>query len=85
MSDDEYREMAATLHSVEGMVVLSGYACDLYDKELFADWSRFEKATVADGARPRVEVLWLNRAAYAALNSQKAQRSMFGEAGYRLD
>ena len=40
---------------------LSGYASPLYELML-AGWGRFEFATHADGARPRIEVLWLNPA-----------------------
>ena len=65
MTDDDHRALAATLHAVEGRVVLSGYPCDLYDRELYADWHRVEKATLADGARKRTEVLWINPIARA--------------------
>lgn len=41
------------------MVVLSGYPADLYDDALH-DWMRVERQALADGARPRVEVLWIN-------------------------
>lgn len=67
MSDDDHRALAETLHAASGMVVLSGYACELYDSELYADWTRRETATHADGARKRTEVLWLNPACSAAL------------------
>lgn len=81
MTDDEHRELAAALRALKGMVVLSGYACPLYDAELFADWRRFEKKTHADGAQDRIEVLWLNEAAHARLNASRVQPSMFSEAG----
>lgn len=68
MTDRQHRELAEILHSVKGMVVLSGYPCDLYDKELYPDWKRFERAHLADGARKRVEVLWLNPACEKALS-----------------
>lgn len=61
MTDEQHRETAAVLRSLKGAVVLSGYACDLYDKELYPDWTRFERASHADGARERTEVLWINR------------------------
>lgn len=67
MTDDDHRSLAATLHAAMGMVVLSGYACGLYDRELYADWQRIEKATHADGALARTEVLWLNPACAAAI------------------
>lgn len=60
MSDDQHRELAAVLRAVKGAVVLSGYPCDLYDVELYADWHRVERKVFADGARRRTEVLWLN-------------------------
>ncbi len=65
MSDDDHRELAAALHGVEGMVVLSGYSCELYD-ELYPDWERAERKSYADGAHSRTEVLWSNEAAWNA-------------------
>lgn len=62
MTDDNHRRLAGTLHSLKGMVVLSGYSCPLYD-ELYADWTRVDRPALADGARPRTECLWLNAAA----------------------
>lgn len=59
MTADDHRQMAQVLRGVQGMVVLSGYGCPLYD-ELFGDWRRVERAAHADGARARVEVLWLS-------------------------
>lgn len=59
MNEDDHREMARALHDLKGMVIVSGYACDLYDKELFAGWKRAEFSALADGARPRREVLWM--------------------------
>jgi len=66
MTDAEHRALAEVLRGLEGMVVLSGYPCDLYDRELYPDWSRVERRALADGARERTEVLWLNPAAAAA-------------------
>jgi DNA adenine methylase len=63
LTDDDHRALAAALHQARGMVVVSGYACDLYDRELFPDWRRLTRDTLADGARKRTEVLWLNDAA----------------------
>ena len=76
MSDDDHRAMAAVLREVEGMVVLSGYPCDLYDRELFPDWERHQKVHMADGARERVEVLWLNPACSARRAAHQRQRSL---------
>jgi DNA adenine methylase len=65
MTDDEHRVLAETLRGLEGMVVLSGYACDLYDLELYADWDRHEIESRADRGLARTEVLWLNAACAA--------------------
>lgn len=60
MSDAEHGELAEALHSLKGMVIISGYACDLYDRELYPNWQRVERSTHADGGRDRVEVLWIS-------------------------
>jgi DNA adenine methylase len=70
MTDDDHRALAEVLHRVEGMVVLSGYPCDLYDVELYPDWHRVTRAAHADGARKRTEVLWLNPAAAKGTKKQ---------------
>jgi DNA adenine methylase len=59
MTDNDHRELAAALHELQGMVIVSGYACRLYD-ELFDGWQRIDHATHADGARDRIECLWLS-------------------------
>ncbi len=68
MSDGEHEEMLARIVGLEGMVVLSGYRSDLYDRKL-SGWYRVEKAVLADGARRRVEVLWLNDAAASRMTA----------------
>lgn len=68
MVDADHRELAEVLKSVCGMVVLSGYPCDLYDKELYRGWHRRQREHWADGARARTEVLWLNVAAQCAIS-----------------
>lgn len=59
MGDDDHQELAKALHQVEGMVIVSGYRCDLYD-ELYYDWQRVDRDTYADGAQKRIESLWLS-------------------------
>lgn len=59
MTDDQHQALASTLRGLRGSVILSGYRCPLYD-ELFADWRRVDMATHADGAKDRVESLWLS-------------------------
>lgn len=60
MDDAAHIELAEQLQTSSGMVILSGYPCDLYDNELYKDWHRIERKAFADGARERTEVLWLN-------------------------
>lgn len=61
MDDDQHRRMAEQLHALRGTVVLSGYRCQLYD-EMYADWLRLDRMALADGARQRMECLWLSAA-----------------------
>lgn len=77
LTDDDHRELAAVLRGVRGMVIVSGYPCKLYDDELYADWQRHERPHLADGARPRTEVLWLNPACSAALRREQQQHTLF--------
>jgi len=61
MTDADHEDLAAFLATLKGRVAVSGYECDLYDR-LFSGWRRVERAALADGARPRKEVLWTNYA-----------------------
>jgi DNA adenine methylase len=60
MNDDDHRAFAGFVRSLEGMVVISGYDCPLYTEELYGDWECRRRSTFADGARRRVECLWLS-------------------------
>lgn len=55
----KHAELLTFLRGLRGMVVLSGYRCAMYD-EMLSGWRRVDKATHADGARDRVESLWLS-------------------------
>lgn len=60
----EHRELAEALHDVRAAVVLSGYASDLYDNDLYADWYRLalSSGTSQGGTwTTRTEVIWSNR------------------------
>lgn len=78
MADADHVELLEFLEQVKGMVVLSGYRNELYDRALVG-WRRIETTAMADGARPRTEVLWLNPAASSALQ-QKQHRLDLGAA-----
>ena len=63
LGPQEHRALARLLHGVKGKVLLSGYASELYDNELYNDWRREEKISWANGQSGRVErleVLWMN-------------------------
>lgn len=58
-TDDNHREMAEVVHSLKGMVIISGYECPLY-QELFKDFSKVSRIALADGASKRTECLWMS-------------------------
>lgn len=63
-TEAEHRELAAALRAARAAVVVSGYASDLYDRELYPGWDRH---TITSGTGQgnvwanRTEVLWSNR------------------------
>jgi len=59
MTDADHEALADMLHELRGPVVLSGYRSELYDA-LYNGWRRVERHAHADGARDRVECLWLS-------------------------
>lgn len=59
MTEEDHIVLADALHKLHGAVLLSGYSNRLYDK-LYKDWRRVERPSFADGARARMEVLWLS-------------------------
>ncbi len=76
MTNEQHRELAELLHIAKGMVVLSGYPCDLYDLELYPGWKRVARKAFADGAKERTEVLWLNDACAAGLEQHGLFRNI---------
>lgn len=69
MTDGDHKELASVLRACAGMVVLSGYPSPLYD-DLYQGWTVITRNALADGARARVECLWLNPAAANALTQK---------------
>jgi DNA adenine methylase len=65
MTDADHVRLAQSVHDLSGAVVVSGYRSELYD-DLYADWHRIDRPAHADGARPRVESLWISRQARQA-------------------
>lgn len=72
----DHEDLAAVLHNVEGMVVLSGYKNDLYE-QLYGDWTRRDKKTrtqnVDSGA---VESIWISPTA----RKNQPQQELFDDA-----
>lgn len=62
MSDEDHAALLDALCALRGMVILSGYPSSLYDDRL-RSWKRVQRAALADNAKPRTEVLWINPAA----------------------
>jgi DNA adenine methylase len=75
MTREGHERLLAIARNLRGMVAISGYRSALYDEAL-GDWTRVERETYADGARPRVECLWLSPNAMRAA----PQRRLFAEA-----
>lgn len=69
LTREQHAELLRFLADLRGMVLLSGYPDPLYD-ELLPGWRREECRALADGARPRREVLWINPAADRALHGR---------------
>lgn len=59
MTEEDHMRLLEALRELQGMVVLSGYPSALYNSVL-RGWKRISRQTMADGARPRVERLWIN-------------------------
>jgi DNA adenine methylase len=58
MDEAAHIRLAEVLHGLEGAVIVSGYPSPLYE-DIYAGWIRAERASLADGAAPRTEVLWM--------------------------
>ncbi|SHM78621.1 DNA adenine methylase [Phytopseudomonas punonensis] len=64
MTDEQHAELLAALLELEGMVVISGYPCELYHSML-AGWDRREtsaRISAGRGAATRTECIWLSPA-----------------------
>lgn len=75
LTPDDHLTLLAFLKTLTGMVLVSGYPHVMYDDAL-PGWLRIERKALADGARERTEVLWINPACAAALDDRKP--SLFG-------
>lgn len=69
MDDAGHERLAATLQACIGMVIVAGYPDSRYDA-LYRGWHVEEFDALADGARPRREVMWMNDACARARRQQ---------------
>lgn len=58
MNEREHRQLASFLKKLKGMVIVSGYPSELYDR-IYKGWTRVQRSALADGASKRTEVLWM--------------------------
>lgn len=72
MTEVEHSQLAEALCSLSAMVMVSGYPDPVYE-ELYRGWERRERKHLADGARVRTEVVWLNPACANALRDKHHQ------------
>jgi DNA adenine methylase len=68
MADQDHIELIEALERHPGPVLLSGYACDVYDSRL-QHWTKKMRQAKAEKGRERTEVLWLNPVAARSMGT----------------
>ncbi len=81
MTDDQHAELADVLNTVQGMVALSNYPCELMDKLYPAP--RWYKTVTAERTNhatkgKRIEALWTNYDPAIAMGKQNGNGLLFG-------
>lgn len=79
MTDEDHLALIEAIKDLQGYVVLSGYASELYMENL-ADWachSTTARISACRGTTLRTEVVWINPACAAALEREAPQLQMF--------
>jgi DNA adenine methylase len=59
MTDADHERLAEILHQASGMVIVSGYSSELYER-LYSGWRLIKKSSRAQNAKPTIECLWLS-------------------------
>lgn len=59
MDEQDHLDLLAALHDHKGMVILSGYPSEMYDREL-RGWHKITRKSYNQNSDPRTEVLWCN-------------------------
>lgn len=65
--DEKHAEAAEALRGASGFAVVSGYACELYDR-LYKDWKRVDRNAATNGSS-RTESIWLSPRTVEALSA----------------
>jgi len=73
----DHAKLLKFLDTLRGSIVLSGYASEIYSTSL-KSWVCVKREAMADGARPRTEILWI-RASEFALNNNQISQLVFEE------
>ncbi|KAA9181524.1 DNA adenine methylase [Delftia sp. BR1] len=79
MTDEQHIELLGALRRLRGMVVLSGYPSELYERKL-ADWqvhTTGARISAGRGTAVKTEVLWLNPACQQRLAVPPAVQQAF--------
>ncbi|OFV98418.1 MAG: DNA methyltransferase [Acidobacteria bacterium RIFCSPLOWO2_12_FULL_54_10] len=82
MTDDQHLELAATLNSVQGMVAISNYPCNLMDKLYPAPkWHKTVCRVKTNHATKgkRIEVLWTNYDPRIVTGKKNGSGHLFGD------
>lgn len=72
LADGRHRDLAELLRAFSGMVIMSGYPSPLYDS-LYEGWHCATHSAWTCMSTPRIEAIWLNPAATAALEKHRAR------------
>lgn len=59
LEDSDHEELLSVANKMKGFVVISGYDNEIYN-DMLSGWRKETKAALADGARERVECLWIS-------------------------
>lgn len=76
MTDDQHREFLNVAVQHKGMILISGYDCDLY-RQALRGWACDRISTTAERGIQREECLWINPAAARARAQESRQCRMF--------
>ncbi len=60
MTNEDHERLIYFIQKLEGMVILCGYSNQIYER---LKWREIRRESHADGARDRIESLWINPAA----------------------